>query len=130
MRASIPCYTELVTPLRQLLDKATKKIGSAKKIKLARPWFHWLILEPDMTVCLHTDASEGFWGTIATQVPYDDLSLPLEDQRHQPLAFLSGAFTGASERWPIVEKEAFAVVESCKRLDYILIRPAGFRLFT
>ncbi|KAF0731194.1 hypothetical protein Ae201684_011457 [Aphanomyces euteiches] len=154
MRASIPCYTELVAPLRQLLDQATKKIGSAKKIKLARVQLStvgWdnshmacfnrlkdalLAMVPlahpraDMMVCLYTDASEGFWGAIATQVPYDDLSLPLEDQRHQPLAFLSGAFTGASERWPIVEKEAFAVVESCKRLDYILIRPAGFRLFT
>ncbi|KAH9140433.1 hypothetical protein AeRB84_015334, partial [Aphanomyces euteiches] len=41
-----------------------------------------------------------------------------------------GAFRGASERWPIVEKEAFAVVELCKRLEYLLIRPGGFRLFT
>ncbi|KAH9150223.1 hypothetical protein AeRB84_006900, partial [Aphanomyces euteiches] len=138
MRASTPCYTELVAPLRQLLDQATKKNGRAKKIKLARVqlstvgWdnshracFNRLkdallamvpLVHPraDMMVCLYTDASEGFWGAIATQVPYDDL----------------GAFTGASERWPIVEKEAFAVVESCKRLDYILIRPAGFRLFT
>ena len=154
MRSSIPCYTELVAPLRQLLDEATKTIGSAKKTKLIKVQLAaigWvddhlacftrikkalLAMVPlahpraDMMVCLYTDASDGFWGAIATQVPFDDLSLPLDEQRHQPLAFLSGAFTGASERWSIVEKEAFAVVESCKRLDYILIRPAGFRLFT
>ncbi|ETV78978.1 hypothetical protein H257_07762 [Aphanomyces astaci] len=63
-------------------------------------------------------------------VPVEDLALPASDQRHEPLAFLSGSFRGASGRWPIVEKEAFAVVESCKRLEYLLIRPGGFRLFT
>ncbi|KAF0776094.1 hypothetical protein AaE_000206, partial [Aphanomyces astaci] len=55
---------------------------------------------------------------------------PLEDQRHQPLAFISGSFSGASARWPIVEKGAYAVVESCKRLDYLVVRAGGFRLFT
>jgi hypothetical protein len=69
-------------------------------------------------------------GCDCAQVPFEDLSLPLGEQRHQSLAFISGAFTGASERWSIMEKEAFAVVESCKRLDYILVRPAGFRLLT
>ncbi|KAH9099082.1 hypothetical protein LEN26_016366 [Aphanomyces euteiches] len=84
----------------------------------------------DIDVCLYTDASDGFWGTICTQVPPGDLDLPIEEQRHEPLAFLSGSFTAASIRWPTVEKEAFAVVESCKRLDYLLTRPRGFRLFT
>ncbi|KAH9181325.1 hypothetical protein AeNC1_016699 [Aphanomyces euteiches] len=84
--------------------------------------------DPDKMVCLYTDASDGFWGAIATQVLC--LELVASEQRHEPLAFLSGAFRGASERWPIAEKEAFAVVESCKRLEYLLIRPGGFRLFT
>ncbi|ETV71271.1 hypothetical protein H257_13409 [Aphanomyces astaci] len=84
----------------------------------------------DMTVCVFTDASDLFWGAVATEVPPANLDLPLEDQRHQPLAFISGSFSGASARWPIVEKEAYAVVESCKRLDYLVVRPGGFRLFT
>ncbi|ETV63972.1 hypothetical protein H257_19092 [Aphanomyces astaci] len=29
-----------------------------------------------------------------------------------------------------VEKEAYSVVESCKRLNYLLVRPDGFRLLT
>ncbi|ETV66651.1 hypothetical protein H257_16955 [Aphanomyces astaci] len=71
----------LVSPLRQILDAATKKIGSAKKTKLTR------IKETLLAVV--------------------------------PMAH------------PRVDKmEAFAVLESCKRLDYLLIRPAGFRLFT
>ncbi|KAF0729338.1 hypothetical protein Ae201684_013084 [Aphanomyces euteiches] len=154
MRANIPEYSALVAPLTKLLDIGAKAAASRKKTALARvslssigwcedhaecfesvkttlqrmvPLAH---PDPEKMVCLYTDASDGFWGAIATQVPLDDLELVASEQRHEPLAFLSGAFRGASERWPIVEKEAFAVVESCKRLEYLLIRPGGFRLFT
>jgi hypothetical protein len=33
-------------------------------------------------------------------------------------------------RWPIIEKEAYAVVASCDRLDWLLQGSAGFSLFT
>jgi hypothetical protein len=63
-------------------------------------------------------------------VEIGDLVKPLKDQGHQPLAFLSGSFKGAASRWPIVEKEAYAIVETCKRLEYLLLRERGFHLFT
>ena len=59
---------------------------------------------PDKRVCLYTDASQDFWSAIATQVPPSDLNLSPKVQRHEPLAFLSGRFTGAMSRWPIIEK--------------------------
>ncbi|ETV82186.1 hypothetical protein H257_04897 [Aphanomyces astaci] len=146
MRASIPGYNQLVDPLRHLLDVATKAAGSCKKTALVRSsdylkcfndvkhaLAHVVPLShprEDMTVCVFTDASDLFWGAVATQVPPADLDLPLEDQRHQRLAFINGSFFGASARWPIVEKEAYAMVESCRRLDYLVVRPGGFRLFT
>jgi hypothetical protein len=65
-----------------------------------------------------------------TQVEVGELAKPLKDQVHQPLAFLSGSFKGAASRWPIVEKEAYAIVETCKRLKYLLLRERGFHLFT
>jgi hypothetical protein len=34
--------------------------------------------------------------------------------------FLIGTFTGAAERWAIIEKEAFALVETVKRADYCI----------
>ncbi|KAH9159923.1 hypothetical protein LEN26_002101 [Aphanomyces euteiches] len=74
--------------------------------------------------------SQDFWGSVVTQIPLEDMDLPLYQQRHQPLAFLSGRFVGASSRWPIPDKEAFAIVESCKRLEYILLRPNGFTIYT
>jgi hypothetical protein len=57
-------------------------------------------------------SSQDFWSAIATQVPPSDLNLSPEVQRHEPLAFLSGRFTGAMSRWPIIEKEAYAIIAS------------------
>ena len=57
------------------------------------------------------------------------MDLPFENQRHSALSFLGGQFKNAAERWSIIEKEAFAIVECCTRLEYLLLREQGFRLF-
>lgn len=46
------------------------------------------------------------------------MDLEIEKQNHDALSFLSGSFTGSSSIWSIVEKEAFSVVDSMKRLDH------------
>jgi hypothetical protein len=84
----------------------------------------------DSDVCVFTDASQDHCGAFITQVPPGDLSKPREEQQQEPLAFLSGSFKDASSRWSIVEKEAFAIVETCKRMEYLLLRERGFHLFT
>jgi RNase H-like domain found in reverse transcriptase len=38
----------------------------------------------------------------------------------QPLGFLSGSFKGPLAAWAIVEKEAYSIVESMIRFDYIV----------
>ena len=47
------------------------------------------------------------------------MAAAIESQEHEPLSFLSGSFTGHALNWSIVEKEAFAVVESMTKLDYL-----------
>ena len=103
MRSSIPSYNQLVDPLRRLLDVATKAAGSCKKTALARValaavgWSadHGECFESvkkalanvvplahpreELVVCIFTDASDLFWGAVATQVPPTDLDLPLEE---------------------------------------------------
>ncbi|GMF47725.1 unnamed protein product [Phytophthora fragariaefolia] len=39
-------------------------------------------------------------------------------------------FSGGAKRWAIVGKEAFAIIETCKRPDYLVRRPDGFSVFT
>ena len=86
--------------------------------------------KPEMCLCVVADASEAHWGAVITQVSPCQLEHALEDQDHEPLMFLSGTFTGAASRWAIVEKEAYAIVETLVRADYLLHPAAGFHLFT
>ena len=69
---------------------------------------------------MFTDACEGHWGLVVTQISPEAEDLVLEDQDHEPLMVLSGSFSGAASRWAIVEKEAFVIVEAFNRTDYLL----------
>ena len=63
-----------------------------------------------------------FWGSCVTQVPSEELErdVSVEEMHHEPLGFLSGVFKGSQLRWPTVDKEAFAVVSTFRRLAYLL----------
>lgn len=46
------------------------------------------------------------------------------------MGFLAGSFTGSAGRWSTPENEIFMIVESIRRLEYLLIRPESFGLYT
>ena len=56
-----------------------------------------------LSLCVFTDASDLHWGGVITQCEPAELDLPVTDQQHQPLAFISGSFHGAQLNWPTVE---------------------------
>ena len=154
LKSALPEFVRVTAPLQALLDQALRTTTSrskreAKNIKLAtRGWStehddafaecktllqNAVTLahpDPQQEFCLFTDASNHSWGAILTQIPEEDLHLDVQDQRHTPLQFLGGKFTGSKANWSIVEKEAFALVESCLRLDNYLLRPKPCRIFT
>lgn len=72
-------------------------------------------------VCLFTDASADFYARILTQIPEVDMNQPVEEQRHEALAFVSGRFVDSSRHWSVVEKEAFSIIESMRRMRYITL---------
>ena len=54
----------------------------------------------DMPLCVFTDASSSYWGLMLTQCENNDPSkiesrLPIQDQVHRPLFFLSGKFSAS-----------------------------------
>ncbi len=53
----------------------------------------------------------------------------MDEQDHQPFAFLSGAFKGAYPWW-ITTEEAYAIVASREHLYYLILRPGGFTICT
>ncbi|KAH9182886.1 hypothetical protein AeNC1_015138, partial [Aphanomyces euteiches] len=153
MRMSIPGYNKIVAPLMDCLERAYAAADGRTKSKMARisldqvTWgdieracltdckcalaraVELAHVDRSKTICVFADASEKFWRSAITQIPSEHLHRPLESQDHEPLMFLSGKFTGASTSWAIVEKEAFTIVETVKRADYLLQRQEGFQLF-
>ncbi|OWZ02950.1 hypothetical protein PHMEG_00025403 [Phytophthora megakarya] len=143
MRQHIPQYAVLAAPILAIADAAAKNVGSRKSKQLSK-FCLWNQLhvdalgrvrmalmkmvplahpDPAQAVCPFCDASQDLWG------PFD-LGKPLSEWAHVPLAFLSGRFAGAQLKWSTIEKEVYAIVESAKRLEYLLLRPGGFHLFT
>lgn len=154
MRNAIPNFSNLVRPLMELLEIVYERAGkrtkiSSAKIKLSEiGWSqeHRLVFEQckaalanqvtlahrdvSKRLCVYTDACDTVWSGVITQVPYEDLTNRHDDQRHEPLAFLSGHFSGSQLRWSIIEKEAYAVMATSDRMHWLLATPDGFDLYT
>jgi RNase H-like domain found in reverse transcriptase len=143
MRTSILNYAEVAAPLLGLLEDCYAEVGGRTKQKLRQlsltpKWgparqhsidqlkqhladqTKLAFPKPDYDICLCTDASETHGSGVLTQVRKTDRHLPIEEQRHEPLAFLSGSFKGPLVSWAIVEKEAYSIVESMIRFEHIV----------
>jgi RNase H-like domain found in reverse transcriptase len=118
MRSHIPAYAERVAPLQVLLREVIAEVGSSRKstvkVSLQSRWRaeHQQAFEemqkqlqklpvvahpdPEKVLCVFSEASDKYFSGVITQIPNGDLDLPVAEQHHQPLAFSSGAFKGAS----------------------------------
>ncbi|KAH7467435.1 Transposon Ty3-G Gag-Pol polyprotein [Phytophthora ramorum] len=149
MRESLIDYARQVSPLQHRLDEAlaktrrTKRVAAGILIELSAAERAAFDNVKDMlasaatlafpndsaTTCLLTDASDIGWAVIVTQVKDFDIKVPVQDQQHQLVECLSGTFTGSQLNWTVIEKEAFPIALACDKLDYLLLRPQGFRMF-
>jgi RNase H-like domain found in reverse transcriptase len=153
MRSAIPNYSKRVAPLQAALEKVfevksrrTKKAAAA--VSLLHLWgpeeqaaFKYLqaaIMEsmtlafpdPCKRICVLTDASDRFYAGLVTQIDEEQLDLSMEEQDHQPLAFLSGEFKGAQQRWTVPEKKGFAIVNTVTKVDYLLLSHDEFSILS
>ncbi|POM60528.1 hypothetical protein PHPALM_30608 [Phytophthora palmivora] len=44
----------------------------------------------------------------------------------QPFRFMN---SNSALNWGVIEKECYSIVRSCEKLEYLLLRPQGFRLY-
>ncbi|MDR3427814.1 reverse transcriptase domain-containing protein [Silvimonas sp.] len=154
LRDAIHDYARLVAPLQELLKAVGRAAPNPKQrgyqsVSLAAVGWNEthsrafnelnrvLAREterayPDDTqaLCVFTDASDLHWAGVITQVPPEQLALPLDQQHHSPLAFVSGSFDATQRRWPTVEQEGYAIKETCVRCRHLLQRRDGFRIYT
>jgi RNase H-like domain found in reverse transcriptase len=153
MRSAIPNYSKRVAPLQAALAKVFEgKSRSTKKAAAAVSLLHlWgaeeqaafkhlqaavmdsmtlAFPDPDKRICVLTDAPDRFYSGLVTQIDEEHLDLPMEEQDHQPLAFLSGEFIGAQLRWTVPEKEGFAIVDTVTKVDYLLLSHDEFSIMS
>lgn len=81
-------------------------------------------------LCFFVDAFETHWASITNYVPIQDIHLPHNGQRHEPLSFLSGMFTETQWRWCTLEKESYSVIATIERMHWLASCHEGFYLFT
>jgi hypothetical protein len=65
-----------------------------------------------------------------TQIDEEHLDLLMEEQDHQPRACLSGEFKGAQQRWTVPEKEAFDIVDTETKVNYLLLSHDEFSILS
>ena len=144
MRNSIPAYAQRIAPLHELLESCDEKAGkrtkqALRKLSITTSWgathdSAFADIKKQLTVSVKlafprfdqnlyrfTDAYDTHWSAVLTQVRTEDRSLELENQRHEPLCFLSGVFSGSSANWSVPEKEGYAIVEAMCRLDFLVL---------
>lgn len=154
MSNAIPRFAERVASLRKLLETVYKQVGRRTKAAVAKVqlvpagWSEehkraFVDMQVqlkhavksahrnrDKTLCLFTDASDEHWAGVVTQCSPSDMHKERCAQRHEPLAFLGGSFTGAQEHWSTYEREAFAIVESIRKLDFLFACDTSTVIFT
>ncbi|KAK1930096.1 Transposon Tf2-9 polyprotein [Phytophthora citrophthora] len=149
MRAGLVDYARVARPLQERLDAAlagtrkTKRAAAGIRIELtteeeqAFEAVKELLSnsatlaypDPDKQLCLLSDASDRGWGLVVSQVRQWKPDVPIQEQDHELLICMDGNFSGSALNWSVIEKESHPIVHACERLEYLLLRPQGFRLY-
>jgi hypothetical protein len=153
MRSAIPNYSKRVSSLQAALVKVFQcksrwEKKSAAAVFLLHIWgpeeqaafkdLQAAIMESmtlefpdsDKRICVLTDTSGRFYADLVTQIHEEQLDLPMEEQVHQPLAFLSREFKGDQLRWTVPKKEGFAIVDTVTKVDYLLLSHDEFSILS
>ncbi|MDR3427875.1 RNase H-like domain-containing protein, partial [Silvimonas sp.] len=155
LRLAIPRFAEVVEPLQAAL---TKGLRYARAHRIRQPKNLPVIVTcgwgaeqdaafervchavantvtlgfPDdsKVTCVWSDASGQHYAGLVTQTSEDQLALPVKQQEHVPLAFVSGSFRDSSSRWNTTEKEGYGLLATCERTEYLVSRAAKLHVFT
>ena len=153
MRNVVPHYAELVDPLRQIMETIFAKRGNRRSNGLEKfqlRSFGWnethnallkglvekiceqmTLYYPDPerdTISIFPDASKHAWGVTITAVENWRGDVPVADLDHLTIAFFSGTFRGAEYNRGIQDKEAFAIMESVRRMRWLTMN-TRFKLY-
>lgn len=92
-------------------------------VKLAFP-------KDEHVLCVYTATSMEFWAVVITHTKKYQLRKKVGEQKHEPMAFLGGRFTGAQKIWTTYEMEAYPIVQTFDRLDNLFWGTTRNHIFT
>src|SRR3546814_12659485 len=120
MRSHLPDYAKTAAPLQELLDAGLAKLPRRSRrysdnvqlswsnehaepfealtqllARAARRGHH----DPGRARGVFTAASESHWAVARVRLPPEELNLTFDRWRRHTLAFLSGDFSGAANKW-------------------------------
>ncbi|OWY98193.1 hypothetical protein PHMEG_00031098 [Phytophthora megakarya] len=149
MRNGLVDYARVARPLQERLDVAltgtrkTKRAAAGIRIEFTDKELEAFetvkellgnsamlsFPNPAKQLCLLSDASDAGWGLVVTQVENWQPDIPIHEQHHELLVCMGGRFTGSALNWSVIEKGSYPIVHACEKLEYLLLRPQGFRLY-
>ncbi|KAF1335539.1 hypothetical protein FI667_g1302, partial [Globisporangium splendens] len=149
LRDGLVDYARVIEPLQKRLDVAlkgrrrTKASAAHVAIELSveeKQCFddvkqllsHSAVLTyplPESQMCLLSDASDKGWGLVVTQVANWTPTTPIQAQQHELLICMGGTFKGSQLNWTVLEKEMFPIAHACDKLEYLLLRAQGFKIY-
>ncbi|OWY99894.1 hypothetical protein PHMEG_00029027, partial [Phytophthora megakarya] len=149
LQDSLPDYSRMIAPLQEKLVAEKKRVGGRSRnalnvtttwsaseqaayqsmLALVRDSALMATPDPDAELLVFTDASLTGYSIIVTQVANWEPNVPVAQQQHQLIICKGGTFRHNELNWTIVEKEAYPIVKACHELEYLLLRPNGFRLY-
>lgn len=68
---------------------------------------------------MYIAASEKMWASILTHSKKEDLLEPVQQQTHEPLAFLGSKFKETKRLWTNYENEGYTVAQIFDRQAYV-----------
>lgn len=86
--------------------------------------------DPALRLCVYNNACGAHWASVVTQYAEEEMKGPTTSQYHLLLLFLSSPFSGAQEHWSTYEREAYFMVQTLKRMNYLLACSNDVVVFT
>lgn len=83
----------------------------------------------DKQLCIYTDTSDTVWSGVVFQISQWNMVKSHQEQRHEPLGFLSGRFNLTQLGWSVLEKKAYAVLSLFSRMHWLTATSPGFDFF-
>ncbi|MFK7809294.1 MAG: reverse transcriptase domain-containing protein, partial [Saprospiraceae bacterium] len=99
---------------------STKEVEAFQKVlKCVHEAIRVAVPDSEKEMCLFTDASESGCSIVVTQTYEEELDKPVLEQKHNIVFMTTHKWSDSEKNWHISSQEAYPIVFSLKRLDYL-----------